>query len=178
MEVKQMFEKLQMEVMKKAAKLDGSGSPVSRPAGKFPYMYGYTDDSEDSGDLVIFTAYYACVIPRHFVYINAKSVFRDMTPATTNGIKQIINDEKTKPATLTSELRTTTSVHTTKASEVITNVFEVDGGERVYVDTKLLKPFNDLKIPLTFRGSGYKSPIFVYDDSGRKLGLVLPTLIK
>ena len=173
-----MFEKLQMEVLKKAAKLDGSGSPVSRPAGKFPYMYGYTDDSEDSGELVIFTAYYACVIPKNMVYINTKSVFRDMTPATTNGIKQIINDEKTKPATLTNDLhKIQGSVHQTKSSEVTTNVFEIDGGERVYVDTKLLKPFNDLKIPLTFRGSGYKSPIFVYDDSGRKLGLVLPTLV-
>ncbi len=166
-----MFEKLQMEVLKKAAKLDGSGSPVSRPAGKFPYMYGYTDDSEDSGDLVIFTAYYACIIPQNVVYINTKSVFRDMHPATTNGIKQIINDEKTKPATLTSDLFDT--------GNAITNVFEVDGGERVYVDSKLLKHFNDLKIPLKFAGSSRKSPIFVYDDyNGRKLGLVLPTLIK
>ena len=165
-----MFEKLQMEVLKKAAKLDGSGSPVSRPAGKFPYMYGYTEDSEDSGELVIFTAYYACIIPKSTVYINTKHVFRDMTPATTNGIKQIINDEKTKPATLTSDLFDT--------GNAITNVFEVDGGERVYVDTKLLKPFNDLKIPLTFRGSGYKSPIFVYDEyNGNKLGLVLPTIV-
>lgn len=173
-----MFEKLQIEVMKKAAKLDGSGSSVSRPAGKFPYMYGYTDDSEDSGELVIFTAYYACVIPKNMVYINTKSVFRDMTPATTNGIKQIINDEKTKTATLTTELRKTTNVHANRSSEVTTNVFEIDGGERVYVDTKLLKPFNDLKIPLTFRGSGYKSPIFIYDDSGHKLGLVLPMLVE
>lgn len=165
-----MFEKFQIEVMKKASKLDGSGSPISRPAGKFPYMYGYTDDSEDSGDLVIFTSYYACIIPKNLVYINTKSVFRDMTPATTNGIKQIINDEKAKPATLTNDLFNT--------GNTITNVFEVDGG-RVYVDTKLLKPFNDLKIQLTFRGSGYKSPIFIYDEyNGRKLGLVLPTLVK
>lgn len=166
-----MFEKLQMEVMKKASKLDGSGSPISRPAGKFPYMYGYTDDSEDSGDLVIFTAYYACIIPKSMVYINTKHVFRDMTPATTNGIKQIINDEKTKPAVLTSDLHQI-------PNGVLTNVFEVDGGERVYVDTKLLKPFNDLKIPLTYSGSSPKSPIFVYDEyNGNKLGLVLPTIV-
>ena len=165
-----MFEKLQMEVLKKAAKLDGSGSPVSRPRGKFPYMYGYTEDSEDSGDLVIFTAYYACIIHKSTVYINTESVFRDMTPATANGIMQIINDEKAIPAVLTSDLY--------KAGDVLTNVFEVDGGERVYVDTKLLKPFNDLKIPLTFRGSGYKSPIFIYDEHNeRKLGLVLPTIV-
>lgn len=165
-----MFEKLQMEVLKKAAKLDNSVSPISRPAGKFPYMYGYTDDSEDSGDLVIFTAYYACIIPKSTVYINTKSVFRDMTPATTNGIKQIINDEKTKPATLTNDLF--------NAGNTITNVFEVYGGERVYVDSKLLKPFNDLKIPLTFSGSSPKSPIFVYDEyNGNKLGLVLPTIV-
>ena len=174
-----MFEKFQIEVMKKAAKLDNSVIPISRPAGKFPYMYGYTDDSEDSGDLVILTAYYACIIPKYMVYINTKNVFRDMTPATTNGIKQIINDEKTKPATLTSELhKIQGSVHQTKPSDVLTNVFEVDG-ERVYVDTKLMKPFNDLKIPLTFSGSSPKSPIFVYDEyNGNKLGLVLPTLVK
>lgn len=168
-----MFEKLQMEVLKKAAKLDGSGNPISRPGSKFPYRYGYTD----SGELAIFTAYYACIIPKPFVYINVESVFRDITPATTNAIKQITNDEKAKPATFTSDLRTVTNVHQTKSSEVITNVFEVDGGERVYVDTKLLKPFNDLKIPLTFRGSSRKSPIFVYDEDGCKLGLVLPMLV-
>ena len=168
-----MFEKLQMEVLKKAAKLDGSSNPISRPGSKFPYRYGYTD----SGELAIFTAYYACIIPKQFIYINVESVFRDMTPATTNAIKQITNDEKAKPATLTSDLRTVTSVHRTKGSGVITNVFEVDGGERVYVDTKLLKPFNDLKIPLTFRGSSRKSPIFVYDEDGCKLGLVLPMLV-
>lgn len=161
-----MFEKLQMEVLKKAAKLDGSGNPISRPGSKFPYRYGYTD----SGELAIFTAYYACIIPEPFIYINVESVFRDITPATSNAIMQITNDEKTKPATLTSDLH--------QAGDTLTNVFEVDGGERVYVDTKLLKPFNDLKIPLTFMGSSHKSPIFVYDEDGRKLGLVLPVLVK
>lgn len=169
-----MFEKLQMEVLKKAAKLDGSNNPVSRPGSKFPYRYGYTD----SGDLAIFTAYYACIIPKPFIYINVESVFRDITPATSNAIMQITNDEKTKPATLTSDLhKIPGSVHQTKRTDITTNVFEADGGERVYVDTKLLKPFNDLKIPLTFRGSSRKSPIFVYDEDGRKLGLVLPVLV-
>lgn len=161
-----MFEKLQMEVLKKAAKLDGSNNPVSRPGSKFPYRYGYTD----SGDLAIFTAYYACIIPKPFIYINVESVFRDMTPSTENAIMRIINDDKTKPAVLTSDLH--------KSGDILTNVFEVDGGERVYVDTKLLKPFNDLKIPLTFKGSSHKSPIFVYDEDGRKLGLVLPVWIR
>lgn len=160
-----MFEKLQMEVLKKAAKLDGSGSPVSRPRGKFPYLYGYTD----SGELTIFTEYYACIIPEPLIYINVESVFRDITPATSNAIMQMTNDKKTEPAVLTNDLH--------KAGDILTNVFEVDGGERVYVDTKLLKPFNDLKIPLTFRGSSRKSPIFVYNEDGCKLGLVLPVLV-
>ena len=160
-----MFEKLQMEVLKKAAKLDGSNNPVSRPGSKFPYRYGYTN----YGELVIFTEYYACIIPEPLIYVNVESVFRDITPATRNAIMQITNDEKTKPAVLTSDLH--------KAGDILTNVFEVDGGERVYVDTKLLKPFNDLKIPLTFRGSSNKSPIFVYDEDGCKLGLVLPMLV-
>ena len=166
-----MFEKLQMEVLKKAAKLDGSNNPISRPGSKFPYRYGYTGsgDYTDSGDLAIFTAYYACIIPEPFIYINVESVFRDITPATSNAIMRITNDEKSKPAVLTSDLH--------KAGDILTNVFEVDGGERVYVDTKLLKPFNDLKIHLTFRGSSRKSPIFVYDEDGRKLGLVLPVLV-
>lgn len=175
MEVKQMFEKLQMEVLKKAAKLDGSGIPVSRPRGKFPYMYGYTD----SGDMVIATNHYACIIYKSFVYIDTKTVFRDLTPVSTNAINRIIDDNKTKPATLTNDLhKIQGSVHQTKVSNVTANVFEVDGGERVYVDTKLLKPFNDLKIPLTFRGSSRKSPIFVYDEDGSELGLVLPVLAK
>lgn len=161
-----MFEKLQMEVLKKAAKLDGSGIPVSRPRGKFPYMYGYTD----SGDLVIVTDHYACIIYKSFVYIDTKTVFRDLNPVSTNAINRMTDDDKTKPAVLTSDLH--------KAGDILTNVFEVDGGERVYVDTKLLKPFNDLKIPLTFSGSSHKSPIFVYDEDGRKLGLVLPVLVK
>ena len=161
-----MFEKLQMEVLKKAAKLDGSGISISRPRGKFPYMYGYTD----SGDLVIVTDHYACIIYKSFVYIDTKTVFRDLNPVSTNAIKNITDDDKTKPAVLTSDLH--------KAGDILTNVFEVDGGERVYVDTKLLKPFNDLKIPLTFSGSSHKSPIFVYDEDGRKLGLVLPVLVK
>lgn len=160
-----MFEKLQMEVLKKAAKLDGSNNPILRPGSKFPYRYGYTD----SGELVIFTAYYACIIPESFIYINVESVFRDITPSTNNAIMRITNDEKTKPAVLTSDLH--------KAGDILTNVFEVDGGERVYVDTKLLKPFNDLKIPLTFSGSSNRTPIFVYDEHGCKLGLVLPTLV-
>ena len=161
-----MFEKLQMEVLKKAAKLDGSGIPVSRPRGKFPYMYGYTD----SGDLVIVTDHYACIIYKSFVYIDTKTVFRDLNPVSTNAINRMTDDDKTKPAVLTSDLH--------QAGDTLTNVFEVDGGERVYVDTKLLKPFNDLKIPLTFSGSSHKSPIFVYDEDGRKLGLVLPVLVK
>lgn len=161
-----MFEKLQMEVLKKAAKLYDSNNPVSRPGSKFPYLYGYTD----SGDLVIFTAYYACIIHKPFIYINVESVFRDIDPVTSNAIMQIINDEKTKPAVLTRDLY--------KTKNILTNVFEVDGGERVHVDTKFLKPFNDLKIPLTFMGSSRKSPIFVYDEDGRKLGLVLPVLIR
>lgn len=161
-----MFEKLQMEVLKKAAKLDGSGIPVSRPRGKFPYMYGYTD----SGDLVIVTDHYACIIYKSFVYIDTKTVFRDLNPVSTNAINRMTDDDKTKPAVLTSDLH--------KAGDILTNVFEVDGEERVYVDTKLLKPFNDLKIPLTFSGSSHKSPIFVYDEDGRKLGLVLPVLVK
>lgn len=160
-----MFEKLQMEVLKKAAKLDGSGISVSRPRGKFPYMYGYTD----SGDMVIATDHYACIIYKAFVYIDTKTVFRDLAPVSTNAINRIINADKTEPATLTSDLH--------KAGDILTNVFEVDGGERVYVDTKLLKPFNDLKIPLTFRGSSRKSPIFVYDEGGNELGLVLPMLV-
>lgn len=161
-----MFEKLQMEVLKKAAKLDGSGIPVSRPRGKFPYMYGYTD----SGDLVIVTDHYACIIYKSFVYIDTKTVFRDLNPVSTNAINRMTDDDKTKPAVLTSDLH--------KAGDILTNVFEVDGEERVYVDTKLLKPFNDLKISLTFSGSSHKSPIFVYDEDGRKLGLVLPVLVK
>ena len=161
-----MFEKLQMEVLKKAAKLDGSGISVSRPRGKFPYMYGYTD----SGDLVIVTAHYACIIYKSFVYIDTKTVFRDLNPVSTNAINRMTDDDKTKPAVLTSDLH--------KDGDILTNVFEVDGEERVYVDTKLLKPFNDLKIPLMFRGSSHKSPIFVYDEDGRKLGLVLPVLVK
>lgn len=161
-----MFEKLQMEVLKKAAKLDGSGISVSRPRGKFPYMYGYTD----SGDLVIVTDHYACIIYKSFVYIDTKTVFRDLNPVSTNAINRMTDDDKTKPAVLTSDLH--------KAGDILTNVFEVDGEERVYVDTKLLKPFNDLKIPLTFRGSSHKSPIFVYDEDGCKLGLVLPVLVK
>ena len=161
-----MFEKLQMEVLKKAAKLDGSGSPVSRPRGKFPYMYGYTD----SGDMVIVTDHYACIIYKSFVYIDTKTVFRDLNQVSTNAINRMTDDDKTKPAVLTSDLH--------KAGDILTNVFEVDGEERVYVDTKLLKPFNDLKIPLTFSGSSHKSPIFVYDEDGRKLGLVLPVLVK
>ena len=160
-----MFEKLQMEVLKKAAKLDGSNNPVSRPGSKFTYRYGYTD----SGDLAIFTAYYACIIPKPFIYINVESVFRDIAPATSNAIMQITNDEKTKPAVLTSDLY--------ESGGILRNVFEVDGGERAYVNTKLLKPFNDLKIPLTFRGSSHKSPIFIYDEDGCKLGLVLPMLV-
>lgn len=169
-----MFEKLQMEVLKKAAKLDGSCSPVSRPRGKFPYMYGYTD----SGDMVIATCYYACIIHKAFVYIDTKTVFRDLNPVSANVIKNITNDGKTKPATLTSDLhKIPGSVHQTKRTDITTNVFEVDGGERVYVDTKLLKPFNDLKIPLTFRGSSRKSPIFVYNEDGCQLGLVLPVLV-
>lgn len=170
-----MFEKLQMEVLKKAAKLDGSGIPVSRPRGKFPYMYGYTD----SGDLVIVTEHYACIIYKSFVYIDTKTVFRDLNTVSTNAINRMTDDEKTKPATLTSDLhKIPGSVHQTKGRDILTNVFEVDGGERVYVDTKLLKPFNDLKIPLTFRGSSHKSPIFIYDEDGRKLGLVLPVLVQ
>lgn len=161
-----MFEKLQMEVLKKAAKLDGSGISVSRPRGKFPYMYGYTD----SGDMVIVTDHYACIIYKSFVYIDTKTVFRDLNPVSTNAINRMTDDDKTKPAVLTSDLH--------KSGDTLTNVFEVDGGERVYVDTKLLKPFNDLKIPLTFSGSSHKSPIFVYDEDGRKLGLVLPVLVK
>lgn len=162
-----MFEKLQMEVLKKAAKLDGSGISVSRPRGKFQYMYGYTD----SGDLVIVTDHYACIIYKSFVYIDTKTVFRDLNPVSTNAINRMTDDDKTKPAVLTSDLH--------KAGDILTNVFEVDGEERVYVDTKLLKPFNDLKIPLTFRGSSHKSPIFVYDEGGfEKLGLVLPVLVK
>ena len=161
-----MFEKLQMEALKKAAKLDGSGISVSRPRGKFPYMYGYTD----SGDLVIVTDHYACIIYKSFVYIDTKTVFRDLNPVSTNAINRMTDDDKTKPATLTSDSH--------KAGDILTNVFEVDGGERVYVDTKLLKPFNDLKIPLTFRGSSHKSPIFVYDEGGSELGLVLPVLVK
>lgn len=169
-----MFEKLQMEVLKNAAKLDSSGSPVSRPRGKFPYMYGYTD----SGDMIIATCYYACIIYKSFVYIDPKTVFRDLIPVSANVIKNMTNDKGTKPATLTSDLhKIPGSVHQTKRTDITTNVFEVDGGERVYVDTKLLKPFNDLKIPLTFRGSSRKSPIFVYDEDGRKLGLVLPVLV-
>lgn len=106
-------------------------------------------------------------------------MFRDLNPVSTNFIKNITNDSETKPATLTNDLhKIPGSVHQTKVGDVTTNVFEVDGGERVYVDTKLLKPFNDLKIPLTFRGSSHKSPIFVYDEDGCKLGLVLPTLVK
>ena len=161
-----MFEKLQMEVLKKAAKLDGSGISISRPRGKFPYMYGYTD----SGDLVIVTDHYACIIYKSFVYIDTKTVFRDLNPVSANAINRMTDDDKTKPAVLTSDLH--------KAGDILTNVFEVDGEERVYVDTKLLKPFNDLKIPLTFKGSTHKSPIFVYDEDGRKLGLVLPVLVK
>lgn len=161
-----MFEKLQMEVLKKAAKLDGSGIPVSRPRGKFPYMYGYTD----SGNLVIVNDHYACIIHKLFVYIDTKTVFRDLNPVSTNAINRMTDDDKTKPAVLTSDLH--------KAGDILTNVFEVDGKERVYVDTKLLKPFNDLKIPLTFRGSSHKSPIFVYDEDGCNLGLVLPVLVK
>lgn len=161
-----MFEKLQMEVLKKAAKLDGSGIPVSRPRGKFPYMYGYTD----SGDLVIVNDHYACIIYKLFVYIDTKTVFRDLNPVSTNAINRMTDDDKTKPAVLTSDLH--------KAGDILANVFEVDGEERVYVDTKLLKPFNDLKIPLTFRGSSRKSPIFVYDEDGCNLGLVLPVLVK
>lgn len=170
-----MFEKLQIEVLKKAAKLDGSRNPIPRPGSKFPYRYGYTD----SGDLAIFTAYYVFIIPEPFIYINVESVFRDIAPATSNTIMRITNDEKTKPATLTGDLhKIPGSVHQTKRMDVTTNVFEVDGGERVYVDTKLLKPFNDLKIPLTFKGwSSRKSPIFIYDEDGRKLGLVLPMLV-
>lgn len=169
-----MFEKLQMEVLKKATKLDGSGSPVSRPRGKFPYMYGYTD----SGDMIIATCYYACIIYKSFVYIDPKTVFRDLNQVSTSFIKSITNDSETKPATLTNDLhKIPGSVHQTKVGGVTANVFEVDGGERVYVDTKLLKPFNDLKIPLTFRGSSRKSPIFVYDEDGCKLGLVLPVLV-
>lgn len=79
-----MFEKLQMEVLKKAAKLDGSGISVSRPRGKFPYMYGYTD----SGDLVIVTDHYACIIYKSFVYIDTKTVFRDLNPVSTNSLNQ------------------------------------------------------------------------------------------
>ena len=162
-----MFEKLQMEVLKKAAKLDSSNNPVSRPGSKFPYRYGYTD----SGDLAIFTAYYACIIPKPLIYINVESVFYNITPAESKFIMRITNDEETKPAVLTSDLH--------KSGDILTNVFEVDGGERVYVDTKLLKPFNDLKIPLTFRGSSSKSPIFIYDEGGfEKLGLVLPVWIR
>ena len=160
-----MFEKLQMEVLKKAAKLDGSGISVSRPRGKFPYMYGYTD----SGDMVIATDHYACIIHKAFVYIDTKTVFRDLAPVSTNAINRIINADKTKPAVLTSDLH--------QVGNILTNVFEVDGGERVYVNTKLFKPFNDLKIPLTFRGSSRKSPIFVYDEGGSELGLVLPKLV-
>ena len=169
-----MFEKLQMEVLKKAAKLDGSGSPDSRPRGKFPYMYGYTD----SGDLVIANEYYACIIYKSFVYIDTKTVFRDLNPVSTNVINRMTYDDNTEPATLTSDLhKIPASVHQTKGRDITANVFEVDGGERVYVNTKLLKPFNDLKIPLTFRGSSRKSPIFVYDEDGCKLGLVLPVLV-
>lgn len=157
-----MFDKVQMEVMKKAAKIDSGKQCLTRTADNFPYLYGYTKTK----DVVIMNNFAAHVIPGDLVYLNPETVFRSMKPLTTESVSRLLDDSAAENAEMTSEL--------VQIGDKLTHVFETASGERVYIDTKLFKPFKDLKTPLTFKASKPICPVFVYTDTGRKLGLVLP----
>lgn len=157
-----MFDKLQMEVMKKAAKIDSGKKCLTRTVDNFPYVYGYTKTK----DVVLMNNFAAHVIPGDLVYLNPETVFRSRKPLKTESVSRLLDDSAAENAEMTNEL--------VQIDDKLTHVFETVSGERVYIDTKLFKPFKDLKIKLTFKASRPISPVFVYADTGRKLGMVLP----
>lgn len=158
-----MFTNLQVEIMKKAAKIDSGKQCLTRTVENFPYNYGKTK----TGDVVIMNSYAVHVIPKSLVYIDLETVFRSkhntMKP---ESVTRILDDSAAENATMTNGL--------VQINDKLTHVIETVSGEKVYIDTKLFKPFKDLKIGLTFKASRPISPVYVYTDTGRKLGMILP----
>lgn len=158
----QMFRSVQLDILKRAAKID-SGKKASRNNNQdFPYLYGYTDN----GDVALMSSFAVYLVYPEVCYIDLRAAFRrEAIP--TSQVMRILDDKNAYPAEMTADLKQMengTTVH----------VFEVENGEQVLIDTKLFKPFKDMQIELKFKASNPISPVFVYNDLGRKVGMVLP----
>lgn len=153
----QMFKSVQLDLIKKATRIDSKKKRGSRNPHDFGYVYGYTED----GDIALMNSFAIYLVLPDELYINPQAVFQGDAVGTPT-VMHFLDDKNTFDAEMTADLKQMengTTVH----------VFEVDNGEQVLIDTKLFKPFKDLKIELKFKASSPINPVFVYNELGRQI---------
>lgn len=152
------FDKIQVEILKNAAKRD-----LSIGKGSFNYRYGYFNDK------VVVTDSNCCalyLIPKDKFYLNLETVFK----------KEEIKFEKIlKTECEATDLIFTNNIKQTES--LMTNVL-MNGDEAIYLDSKMLNTFKSKYKTLTYKGTNATSPVFIYDSEDKTLlGILLPVRI-
>lgn len=128
------------------------------------YKYGEIDNT-----VCICKDYYAVFIPKSLYFLDSYKVFS--SPPIDN-IEKMFNEDCCVPLEDTHEEKSVVIYGKKLVLHKLRN-----GDEEIFIDTVILKEFGFGKGDLTFKGSSYKSPVYVYENS-ILLGLILPVVYR
>lgn len=112
-------------------------------------------------------ALFGMKIPKNLFYLDKEKVF-EAPPWDVGGKMMISNSVNTFDA---EDTRTVIDyIHNKKKMKL--HIFDVESGERVYVDERFMKYFDDCT---EFTGSTSKSPIYVWKN-GVVVGMIMPVI--
>lgn len=161
------FIDIQIEMLKEYKKVEKKGN-------KLPGLYQISD----CGNLMITTdGFKAYVIPKDRILIDASLITKG-----THSFKGILDDTGAELITMTQEIRECnciTSIRSYKAKKGTAKAFENVNGEKIYVNTKFLKPYEN-EYNITYKSIPDKhnyNPVFVYQDN-EMVGMILPIRIE
>ena len=152
------FEKLQTEIIKGAVKRDCLEGKMLK------FSYDFYENS-----IVIITSDSAYFIPKDNFYLNIDTVFKGNKPVS---IKNLI--QKSKSVTKNYEMTNNIKI----MGKITLNVLKY-GNEEVYLNSKIVDMFKQKYTTLIFKGTDYKSPVYVYyENSETLLGIIVPVLVQ
>ena len=154
--------KIQNDILKAKDKMNISEKRLFRYM-RFPYTYGYYDNNVcivDDGNAIY-------LIPDKLFYLDKDKIFNSVL-STSNVVEKMVKSELD-----TQSLIFTDTIRSLKNCKIDVAILKDDKNNEIAFDIKYLKNIGLKANECTFKGTNYKSPIYVYEYD-KLVAIIMP----
>ena len=149
--------KIQNDILKSKDKCSKCSISVKR----FPYMYGYYDNNV----VIVDDRKALYLIPDKLFYLDKDKIF--------NSVLSNIVEKMVKSELDTQSLIFTGNIRSLKGCKIDVAILKDDKNNEIAFDIKYLKNIGIKANECTFKGTNYKSPIYVYEYD-KLVAIIMP----